>query len=527
VKKTLLVDNVINGELLLNPFKGKIKVSLPDADVSNYEQVLIYDVPVALPFWFQFLSTKGFSFRYHIVVYFDSSLSENNLIVSHVGVLYAFRKKTFINKVRIPHKYCEYCGRTLKDWGGKKHLMHPQGTMISDVWKHLNLSARDVIGKRAPLSLKDNLLKVFGEFDTTLGRKEVIHTSFGEDASPLEETRIRKQKVNQLITGDAIEVLETLPSNSIDMIFIDPPYNLNKEYDSYKDERDDYVSWSLKWLDKCFKVLKPYGSLFLLNIPKWIYEILPSLLEKYYFQRWIVWDNQAEPKGKLIPAHYPLVWLSKTKDVKTYPLEEEQDDPRFCLRLSCRKKREKAGIKDKIKVRDVRWDIHRVKHSRKRFEHPTQLPPKLLSFLIRLTTSEGDVVLDPMMGVGTTPLVAKELNRYYVGIDISETYTSIAKQRVEEQLSPEGTKPNTKIKWHTLTKKNIQLKIGELALKKGYIPTLDEFCSEYGYEKKEIEKIFPSWSKATKYAKILLEEKQGVGVCRSKGALETSKHSSV
>jgi len=526
MKKSLLIDNVISETLLTEPFKGKIKVSVPKVDVSNYEQVLVYDVPVALPFWYQFLSTKGFSFRYHIVVYFDSSLVKNNLIVSHVGVLYALRgKKALINKVRIPHKYCKFCGKTLKDWGGKKHLMHPQGTMISDVWKHLNLKSNDIIGKRIPFSLKENLLRVFGEFDTAIAKKEVINipTERNISLSDLLSRKLKQQEVNQLIKGDATEVLETLPNNSIDMIFIDPPYNLKKNYDSYKDERDDYVSWSLKWLDKCFKVLKPHGSLFLLNIPKWIYEILPNLLEKYYLQRWIVWDNQAEPKGKLIPAHYPLIWLSKTKDVKTYPLGEEQDDLRFCLRASCRKKREKVGIKDKIQVRDVRWDIHRVKHSCKRFEHPTQLPPKLLSFIIRLTTREGDIVLDPMMGVGTTPLVAKELGRRYIGIDISETYTHIARQRIEEKLSPDSLKQSIKIKQKDLSKKDLQIKIGELALQKGRIPTVDEFCNEYGYKKEEIMKAFHSWSKATKYAKLLLEEKQGAETC----ALKTSKDLSI
>jgi len=515
MKRTLLVNNVIDENLLSNPFKGKINVFLPDIDISNYEQVLIYDVPVALPFWFRLLSAKGFSFRYHIVVYFDSSLSKNNLIISHVGVLYAFRGRSFINKVRIPHKYCEFCGKTLKDWGGKKHLMHPDGTMISDVWKHLNLKIEDIVAKDIPKCLMESLSKVFGEFDVVIGKKEVISSPLEEKSDPYFSGVQTLKRFNQLIKGDAIEVLKTFEDNSIDMVFIDPPYNLNKNYDSYKDERDDYVLWSLKWLKECFRVLKPYGSLFLLNIPRWIYEILPYLLEKYYLQRWIVWDNQAEPKGKLIPAHYPIIWLSKTKEVKTYPLEEEQDDLRFCLRTSCRKKREKLGIKDKIPVRDVRWDIHRVKHSRKRFEHPTQLPPKLLSFLIRLTTREGDIVLDPMMGVGTTPAVAKELNRGYVGIDISKTYTQIAEERIKKAISPEALKQNMKFKRNGITKKNVQLKIGELTLQIGRIPSIDEFCNKYGYKKEDVLELFPTWSKATKYAKLLLEKRQGAGKCAS------------
>jgi DNA modification methylase len=513
MKKTLLINNIINEKLLVEPFRGKIITHIPEVDISKYKQVLVYDVPVALPFWYKLLSKKGFSFRYHIVIYFDSNIEKNNLIISHVGVLYAFKgKKTYINKVRIPHQYCKFCGRTLKDWGGKKHLMHPEGVMISDVWKHLDLKADEVIGKDIPFSLKNFLQKVFGEMDIAYGSKEIIY--FSENDIEKKSVSIKENlKKDCLITGDAEKVLKTYPSNSIDMIFIDPPYNLNKNYDTYKDERNDYISWSLNWLNECFRVLKPNGSLFFLNIPKWIYELFPYLVSKYYFQRWIVWDNQAEPKGKLIPAHYPLLWFSKTPNVKTYPVGEEQDDLNFCLRNSCRKKREKLGIKDKIPVRDVRWDIHRVKHSHKRFNHPTQLPPKLLSFVIRLTTDKGDIVLDPMMGVGTTPLVAKELERHYIGIDISETYTNIAKQRIKENLSPKNLKANTSLFCKSrLTKKEIQIKIGELALRLGRIPSLDEFCSEYGYSKEEIVHLFPSWSKATKYAKLVLEKFNETGI---------------
>ncbi len=512
MQKTLLINNIIDKKLLIEPFKGKIITSIPAIDISKYNQVLVYDVPVALPFWYKFLAERDFSFRYHIVVYFDSNIERNNLIISHVGILYAFKgKKTYINKVRIPHQYCKFCGRSLKDWGGKKHLMHPEGSMISDVWKHLGLKEDEIIGRDMPSILKKFLYKVFGEFDMVYGSKKVISLSdsYGENEgkSELDLEGIDK---DYLITGDAKKILKTFPSNVIDMIFVDPPYNLNKNYDVYKDEREDYVSWSLDWLEECFRVLKPNGSLFLLNIPKWIYELLPYLVEKYYLQRWIVWDNQAEPKGKLIPAHYSLLWFSKTPNVKTYPLGEEQDDLNFCLRNSCRKKREKLGIKDKIQVRDVRWDIHRVKHSHKRFNHPTQLPAKLLSFVIRLTTNKGDIVLDPMMGVGTTPLVAKELERHYIGIDVSETYTNIAKQRINENLSFKDLKTNTYVDYkNKLTKKEIQIKVGEFALQLGRIPSLKEFCDKYNYSKEEIIRLFPSWSKAIKYAKILLERQNG------------------
>lgn len=505
--KTLLVNNVIKEEDLLKPFKGQIYLSLPKnirKDLSEFNQILVYDSPKYLPFWYEYLSKQGFEFRYHIVIYFDSSLEKNGLKISHVGILHFYKPNLkiskLINKVRIPHQFCKYCGNTLKDWGGKKHLMHPEGSVISDVWKHLNITEKDIINKGIPQVILNFTKKVFGELEIAQGIREIRTVSQTEDGNVV-ENKLPEKYENILINNDCLEELNKLPSNSIDMVFIDPPYNLGKDYKNYEDERDDYINWVINWLEECFRVLKPKGSLFLLNIPKWQHEVLYRILDKYYIQDWIVWDNQAEPKGQLIPAHYPILWLSKTKDVKFYKLKELQDDKDFCLRASCRKKREKNNIKDKVEIKNIRWDIHRVKHSYKRLDHPTQLPPNLLEFLLNLTTKEGDVVLDPMMGIGTTPYVTKNLNRTYIGIDISDYYVKLADLRLKGLITFEKEKKKKK----KYTQKEIQLKIGEFTLEKGYIPTLNEFCKENNLDCENIKSLFPNWSKATKYAKLILE----------------------
>jgi len=397
----------------------------------------------------------------------------------------------------------------LKDWGGKAHLMHPEGSLISDVWKDLPLTYKDIVGSSCPKVVIDRLEAMFKKPNIIKGNKVILEKNSDTGADKYEINNFPEELKNTVIQGDAIEELRKIPNNSVDTVFIDPPYNLGKQYLNYEDERRDYVEWSLKWLEECFRILKPNGSLFLLNIPKWAHEILVELLPKYYLVRWIVWDETAEPRGKLIPAHYALLWLSKTENVKTYPLKEDQDSMNYCLRIKCTKIRRSLGIKDKISVRDVRWDIHRIKHRSKRFKyHPVQLPEKLLRFIIELTTDKGDVVLDPMVGTGTTVVVAKKLGRAFLGIDIDPTYIDITRKRLAgelEDILENSSKRNMRDRKLGLTKKWIQVEMEKLAKKIGRLPTIDEASAYLGVDKNKLIEIFPNWSKALKLAKISLQ----------------------
>ncbi|MEM3715419.1 MAG: DNA methyltransferase, partial [Nitrososphaeria archaeon] len=506
-KKTsaLLIDNRVSSKDLQEPFRGVVRIdNLPD--LSSYDIVLVYDVPAFLPFWFKELKERGLKFKYHIVIYFDplNRFISNNLLISHVGLLLA-AKDFKPNKVRAPHQYCHFCKKPLKDWGGKIHLMHPEGYLISDVWKDLPLTYSDIIERTVPSCVVERVKKFFGKVNIVQGERTIVRDE-SHERHQINELSDKFKNIS--IEGDAIEKLKSIPSNSVDTIFIDPPYNLGKAYLNYEDERNDYVEWSIKWLQESFRILKPYGSLFLLNIPKWAHELAIELFPKYYLIRWIVWDEPAEPRGKLIPAHYSLLWMAKERNIRTYPLGKLQDSMNYCLRISCMKIRRSLGVDDKIEVRDVRWDIHRIKHRHKRFRfHPVQLPEKLLEFIIKLTTRKGDIILDPMCGTGTAPVVAKRLGRQFIGIDIDPTYIEITNRRLKGELidildTPKYDFKNGKYK---LTKKWIQIKMGELAKDLNRLPTIDE-ASKYLSVKKEILfQVFPDWTKALKLAKIILE----------------------
>jgi len=242
--------------------------------------------------------------------------------------------------------------------------------------------------------------------------------------------------INKIICGDCLEVLKQIPSNSIDMVFADPPYNLGKEYEYYDDNKEvkEYLSWCRKWLHELVRITKPTGSIFVINIPKWLIYFAQYLNEVAYFKAWIAWDAMGAPKGKkLLPSHYGILWYVKSKNYKFYDIRKPHARCRKCGELIA----DYGGKKDQIHpfgplISDIWTDIHRIKHRIRRDEHPCQLPLPLIERLILMCTDEGDIVLDPFVGTGTTCVAAKRLGRKYIGIDIDPKYVEIAEKNVKK-----------------------------------------------------------------------------------------------
>lgn len=239
---------------------------------------------------------------------------------------------------------------------------------------------------------------------------------------------------NQILTGDCFDLMKQMPSDSMDMIFIDPPYNLKKIYSKYKDELQDkeYVKWCNDWLSECMRLLKPTGSLFVINIPKWLVYHACHLNNIGVFRHWIAWDALGSPtNSKLLPAHYGILWYTKTSKSKTNVVRvPHARDRKGNLLADWGGKKALLHPYGKV-ASDIWTDIHRIRHKVRRDAHPCQLPPHLVERMILSTTDEGDIVFDPMVGTGTTTVAAKRMGRRYIGIDIDEKYTKIAKENVE------------------------------------------------------------------------------------------------
>ena len=250
--------------------------------------------------------------------------------------------------------------------------------------------------------------------------------------------------INKIIHGDCIEVMQDIPSDSIDVTFADPPFNLKKKYRTYKDEKntDDYLSWCRQWIMEMVRITKPSGSIFIHNIPKWLLYYAGFLNEVANFRHWIAWDAPTSPMGKTLqPSHYGILFYAKDqRENKFYEIRYPHKRCRKCGYLL-----KDYGGKKKILhpfgplVSDAWSDIHRIRHNKHRDPHPCQLPIHLLERLILMSTDEGDVVLDPFMGTGTTAVAAARLGRRVIGIDLDPQYVEITQRKLAQES------PNSKI----------------------------------------------------------------------------------
>lgn len=179
-------------------------------------------------------------------------------------------------------------------------------------------------------------------------------------------------------------------------------------------------------------------------------------------------------------------------------------------------KRKRLKIQDSEFVSNVWYDIHRLKHNSRRVDHPCQLPPMFMYRLISLFTNEGEFVLDPFNGAGTTTLTAQQLNRKYVGIELSEYYHNITTQRhieLTDGLDPfrkvNDDKPKAKNspverlkkQKYEVSKKVLQLEIKNISKQLGHIPTKDEVKQLSKFPIEYFENYFISWGEVTAAAR--------------------------
>jgi site-specific DNA-methyltransferase (adenine-specific) len=246
--------------------------------------------------------------------------------------------------------------------------------------------------------------------------------------------------LNKVIQGDCLELFKKISDNSIDVTFADPPFNLKKKYNSHRDslELKEYLSWCEKWINEMVRVTKPTGSIFIHNIPKWLTFYAAHLNKIADFKHWISWDAPTAPMGKTLqPSHYGILFYAKdTKQNKFYEIRYPHKRCRKCGYLHKDYGGKKAGLHPfGPLVSDVWTDIHRVKHNKYRDEHPCQLPIHLLERVILMSTDEGDIVLDPFLGTGTSAIAAKRLGRNYIGFELDKEYADIAQSKLKQEFS--------------------------------------------------------------------------------------------
>ncbi|MBI2995863.1 MAG: site-specific DNA-methyltransferase [Candidatus Melainabacteria bacterium] len=243
-----------------------------------------------------------------------------------------------------------------------------------------------------------------------------------------------KMLIDKVYLGDCIEIMAKMPKNSINLIFADPPFNIGIKYDRYNDNLsyDEYYNWSKKWISETYKVLKNNGSIYIAIGDEFAAEINIILKQTgFYFRNWIIWYytfGQSQRK-KFNRAHTHIFYFTKDKEDFKFNTEYIRVPSARQLIYNDRRANPKGKLPDDV------WQISRVCGTFKERlgEHPCQMPESLLERIIQVSSDVGDLILDPFGGTGTTPLVAKRLNRHYLAIESSETYYNLILKR----LSPE------------------------------------------------------------------------------------------
>jgi DNA modification methylase len=295
-------------------------------------------------------------------------------------------------------------------------------------------------------------------------------------------TKLGTLEINKIHQGDCIELLKKIPDNSIDLIFADPPYNLQLNGELYRpnqtkvaavndawdkfESKEEYDKFTTQWLKECHRVLKSSGSIWVIGTYHNIFRI-GTILQNIGFWIlndiiWIKTNPMPNFKGtRFNNAHETLIWSTKSK----------QSNYTFHYHSM-------KVMNDDLQMRSD-WLIpicqggERIKVNGQK-AHSTQKPAELLFRIILSTSNPGDIVLDPFSGSGTTAAVAKRLGRNFIAFDREEFYVKIGEERVEKII------PHSRqLLEYRIEKTKPKVPFGNL-IEKGYVK-----IGEYLYSKDE------------------------------------------
>lgn len=275
-----------------------------------------------------------------------------------------------------------------------------------------------------------------------------------------------------VIMGDCYEKMKGLSSESVDLIYLDPPFFTQKTHTlktrdntkefSFEDTWDslqDYLNFIKVRLEECYRVLKPTGSIFL-HCDKTASHYLRVLLDEVFdmsnFRSEIIWSYKrwSNSKKGLLSSHQTIYFYSKTEDFKFNTIYTDYSPTTNIDQILQERVRDENGKsvykrdddgevilgkeKKGVPLTDV-WNIPYLNpKAKERTGYPTQKPILLLEQIIKITTDEGDVVLDPFCGSGTTLVAAKILNRKFIGIDASSDAVTLTNERLEQPIKTES-----------------------------------------------------------------------------------------
>ena len=246
---------------------------------------------------------------------------------------------------------------------------------------------------------------------------------------------------NKIINQDLFTAIDLLPDSFVDLLFVDPPYNMYKKFNTNSFnivDSDKYQEWMESWLSRLVRVLKPDASIYICGDWRASAAIYNSGSKYFTLRNRITWERE---KGRGAKAN----WKNCSEDIWYFTKGNEY---KFNIEDVKIKRRVLAPYRENGKPKDWVEDEKanfRITHPSniwtditvpfwsmpENTEHPTQKPEKLLAKIILASSDEGDMVFDPFLGSGTTAAAAKKLGRRYCGIEIDEQYCLLAQKRIE------------------------------------------------------------------------------------------------
>lgn len=253
---------------------------------------------------------------------------------------------------------------------------------------------------------------------------------------------------HKILLGDALLALNEIEDNSIDLVFADPPYNIGKNFNGKLDkwERDeDYLNWCYKWLDLCIKKLKPTGSFYVMTSTQFMPFFDIFLRKKLDILSRLVWSYDSsgvQAKNYYGSMYEPILFCVKDKENYTFNKKDILVEAKTgAKRKLIDYRKNPPQIYNSEKVPGNVWEFSRVRYRMDEYEnHPTQKPIALLERIIKASSKERDLILDPFSGSFTTSFVAKKLGRKSIGIELQEDYIKIGLRRLDLQKEYNGQK---------------------------------------------------------------------------------------
>ena len=285
-------------------------------------------------------------------------------------------------------------------------------------------------------------MKIKAPRNKTLELNRAQTHTYAAQALKLKRQASLPEVLNQIIWQDAFKAIDLLPDNAVDLMIVDPPYNLTKNFGKsvFKEMGlNSYKEWLDSWLSKTVRLLKDNASIYI--CADWKTSIaIPEVAGKYFLlQNRISWERE---KGRGAANNWKNcledIWFfTKGKDY-TFNLDNVKIQRKVIAPY-----RDKSGLpKDWVQNDDERYRLTAPSNiwtdisipfwsMPENTPHPTQKPEKLIAKLILASSNEGDVVFDPFVGSGTTAVTAKKLRRNFIGIEKEQEYVALALKRLE------------------------------------------------------------------------------------------------